>query len=179
MTMGHVYGVLGAAIAIILANIGSAIGVSRAGQMAGGIMSKDPSKFITTLVLQLLPASQGLYGLVTAFMAMTRLGLFGGSWVAGFTTSDGLSMLFLCLPVGIIGLISAIMQGNVCMSSMEMCIKQEGQFGKGIVMAVLVEVFAIFGLVLSLMGVMMIQPSGIASGEPIVNQAISMLSLLA
>ena len=60
--MGIVYALLGAAIAVLLAGAGSALGVGIAGQAAAGVVSEDPSKFAKVLVLQLLPGTQGLYG---------------------------------------------------------------------------------------------------------------------
>ena len=55
--MGYVYGSIGAVLAIVVSSIGSCIGVGKAGQLAGGFLSKDPSKFTAMLILQLLPAT--------------------------------------------------------------------------------------------------------------------------
>lgn len=151
--IGHVYGCIGAALAIILASVGSCIGVGRAGQMAGGILSKDPSKFGGLLILQLLPATQGIYGFIIAFMAMMKMGLIGGSDIV-FNKYQGLSMLAVCLPIAIIGFASAIFQGKVAMTGMELSVKQEGQTGKAIIMAALVEIFAIFSFVISLIAIL-------------------------
>lgn len=151
--MGIVYGCLGAALAIILSAIGSCIGVGKAGQMAGGLLSKDPSKFMAMLILQLLPATQGLYGFIVAFMAFSRMGILGGT-IQALTAAQGLSILVACLPIGILGLVSAIFQGRVVMAGMEMCFKQDKQTGHALTMAVLVEIFAIFAFVVSLMAIL-------------------------
>ncbi len=151
--MGIVYGCLGAALAIILSAIGSCIGVGKAGQMAGGLLSKDPSKFMSMLILQLLPATQGLYGFIVAFMAFSRMGIMGGT-IQALTTAQGLSILIACLPIGILGLVSAIFQGRVVMAGMEMCFKQDKQSGHALTMSVLVEIFAIFAFVVSLMAIL-------------------------
>lgn len=45
MTMGTVLALVGAALAVILAGMGSAYGVGVAGQAAAGVVSEDPSKF--------------------------------------------------------------------------------------------------------------------------------------
>ena len=63
MEMGLVYGFVGAAFAAIVAGIGSAVGVSIAGQAATGVIAEDPDKFGRVLLLQLLPGTQGIYGL--------------------------------------------------------------------------------------------------------------------
>lgn len=150
---GLMWAAIGAALAIILASIGSSIGVGRAGMMAGGILSKDPSKFGQVLILQLLPATQGMYGFIVSFIAMLNLGFIGGSPVT-ITVAQGLTVLGLCLPVGIIGLVSAVFQGKVAMTGMELCVKQDKQMGRAMTMAALVEIFAIFSFVVSLLGVL-------------------------
>lgn len=153
-TMGHVYGILGAAMAIIASCIGSVIGVGKAGLMAGGILSKDPSKFGGMLIIQLLPATQGLYGFLVAFFALIQMNIIGGGGIVDMSRTQGLAILGACLPVAIIGLISAIYQGKVVMAGMEMMVKQEKQLGRAVIMAVLVEIFAIFAFVVSLFAVL-------------------------
>ena len=53
--LGVVYGLLGAAIAVLFAGAGSALGVGIAGQAASGVVTEDPSKFAKVLIMQLLP----------------------------------------------------------------------------------------------------------------------------
>ena len=65
--MGMVYALLGAAVAVFLAGAGSAIGVGIAGQAASGVVTEDPSKFAKVLIMQLLPGTQGIYGLLVGF----------------------------------------------------------------------------------------------------------------
>lgn len=149
MEMGFIYAVIGAAIAMC-AGIGSAIGVSRAGQASSALLSKQPEKFGNVLVLQLLPASQAIYGFVVAFFAFINSGLISGEMVSNAT---GLSIMLACIPVGIVGAISAICQGNVAVSCISLVGKQEGQVGKSITMTVLVEIFAILSFVISLLGI--------------------------
>lgn len=55
---------IGAALAVGLSCAGSAIGVGTAGQAAASVLAEDPNKFSACLILQLLPGTQGLYGLV-------------------------------------------------------------------------------------------------------------------
>ena len=65
--LGIVYALLGAAVAVFLAGAGSAIGVGIAGQAASGVVTEDPSKFAKVLIMQLLPGTQGIYGLLVGF----------------------------------------------------------------------------------------------------------------
>ena len=76
--MGIVYALLGAAIAVLFAGAGSALGVGIAGQAAAGVVSEDPSKFAKVLVIQLLPGTQGIYGLLVGFITLSKIGLLGG-----------------------------------------------------------------------------------------------------
>ena len=75
---GIVWALLGAAISVALAGIGSAIGVGTAGRAAAGVVTEDPDKFAKVLLLQLLPGTQGIYGLLVAFLALSKVGILGG-----------------------------------------------------------------------------------------------------
>ena len=108
--LGIVYALLGAALAVFLAGAGSAIGVGIAGQAASGVVSEDPSKFAKVLVIQLLPGTQGIYGLLVGFITLSKIGLLGGG-ILDLTPQQGLLVLAACLPVGIVGLISGKSQG--------------------------------------------------------------------
>ena len=79
--LGIVYALLGAAVAVFLAGTGSAIGVGIAGQAASGVVTEDPSKFAKVLIMQLLPGTQGIYGLLVGFITLSKVGLLGGSVV--------------------------------------------------------------------------------------------------
>lgn len=152
-TYGTFWAILGAAIAVIFSGIGSAIGVGRAGQASAGLLSKDPSKFGNVLILQLLPATQGLYGFVVGFIVF----LFGVMNAdVGMATGMGLTVFALCLPIAFVGLVSAIMQGNVAVGGINLIGKQGKELGHAMTMAVLVEIFAIFAFIISFIGVLTI-----------------------
>ena len=68
--MGLFYALLGAALAVGVAGVGSAKGVGIASEAAAGVVTEDPSKFGKLLVLQLLPGTQGLYGLIIGIMVL-------------------------------------------------------------------------------------------------------------
>ena len=67
-TNGTVWALLGVALAVVLSRCGSAYGVGVAGQAAAGVVTEDPSKFAKVLIMQLLPGTQGIYGLLVAFV---------------------------------------------------------------------------------------------------------------
>ncbi|WP_459129701.1 V-type ATP synthase subunit K [Guggenheimella bovis] len=141
---GLFFGVLGAAIAVVLSGIGSAKGVGMAGEAASGIIIEEPEKFGRSLLLQLLPGTQGLYGFVIGLMVMGKL---NGS----MSLQEGLFILGACLPVGIVGLISAVKQAKVAIAGLNILAKNESQSMKGVIYAVMVETYAILSFVTSLM----------------------------
>ena len=155
MNWGNFYAIMGAAIAVIVSGIGSAIGVGRAGQASAALLGKQPDKFGNTMILQVMPSTQGLYGFVVAFMTMIKLNVFGE--MAALTAAQGWIIFAFCMPIAIVGLVSAIMQGNVAIGCINLIGKQENQLGHAIPMLVLVEIFAIFAFIVSILGVMLLE----------------------
>ncbi|MCR4409615.1 MAG: V-type ATP synthase subunit K [Candidatus Saccharicenans sp.] len=145
MSLGLTLAILGGAMAVFLAGIGSAIGVGLAGQAASGVMSEDPSKFGSMLLLAALPGTQGIYGFLSGFLVILKLGLIGGTALAP-TVQQGLQIMFACFPVAFAGLISAIHQGKVCAAGIYMVAKQPKEMTKPMVLAALVETYAVLGL---------------------------------
>ena len=127
--LGIVYALLGAASAVFLAGAGSALGVGIAGQAASGVVSEDPSKFAKVLIMQLLPGTQGIYGLLVGFLTLSKIGIIGGG-ALDISTSTGLLILAACLPIGIVGLISGKSQGKTAAASIGIVAKKPDQFGK-------------------------------------------------
>ena len=154
--MGTVYALLGAAAAVFLAGAGSAIGVGIAGQAASGVVTEDPSKFAKVLIMQLLPGTQGIYGLLVGFITLSNIGLIGGG-VAAVGTSTGLLILAACLPIGIVGLISGICQGRTSAASIGIVARKPEQFGKAMLFPAMVETYAILALLISILAVTAIQ----------------------
>lgn len=152
MSLGTFLAILGAAFAACLAGIGSAIGVGMGGQAAAGVTSEDPDKFSSCLILQLLPGTQGIYGLLVAFIVFIKLNMFSGS-IARLSMAQGLGILAGCLPMAIVGFISAIHQGRVAVSGMALVSKRPEEKSKAIVMAVMVETYAILALLVSFLAV--------------------------
>lgn len=154
--MGLVYAIMGAAVAVFLAGAGSAIGVGIAGQSAAGVVTEDPSKFAKVLIMQLLPGTQGIYGLLVGFITLSNIGLLGGGAVA-VSTSVGLQILAACLPIGIVGLISGIYQGKTSAASIGIIARKPEQFGKAMLFPAMVETYAILALLISILSITAIQ----------------------
>ena len=146
---GIVWALIGAALAAILAGCGSAYGVGVAGQAAAGVVTEDPGKFSKVLIIQLLPGTQGIYGLLIAFIALNKVGLIGGGGAAEVSTASGLLILAACLPIAVVGLISAMHQGRTAVSSIGIVEKKPEQFGKAMLFPAMVETYAILALLIS------------------------------
>ena len=152
--LGVVYGLLGAAIAVLFAGAGSALGVGIAGQAASGVVTEDPSKFAKVLIMQLLPGTQGLYGLLVGFITLSKIGILGGGGVE-VSVQSGLMILAACLPI--VGLISGIAQGKTAAASIGIVAKKPEQFGKAMLFPAMVETYAILALLISFLAVSGIQ----------------------
>ena len=161
MNIGTFIAILGAVVAAAMAGIGSAIGVGVAGKAAAGVTSEDPDKFSKCLVLQLLPGTQGIYGLLVAFLVFVKIDLFGS--VMALTLGEGLSLFAACLPMAVVGFLSALYQSKVACSGIAMVAKRPEESGKAIILTVMVETYAVLALLVSLLGVMMPTVSGIAA----------------
>ena len=149
MINGSVFALLGTAIAA-LAGIGSAIGVGIAGQAAAGVLAEDPKKFGKTLILQAIPGTQGIYGLLMAFLIFIRIGLLGGGMI-DLTVSQGLYILASGIPIGAVGIWSGIAQGKAAAAGIMLLGKRSDQLAKGIIYAAMVETYAIFALLISIL----------------------------
>lgn len=149
--MGLVFALLGAVLASLMAGIGSAIGVGAAGQAAAGVVTEDPTKFSKVLIMQLLPGTQGIYGLLIAFITLSQIGILGGS--ADVSLVKGLLYLAACLPMAFVGLWSAIRQGRASVSGIMMIAKKPDQMSKGMIFAAMVETYAILALLVSILAI--------------------------
>ena len=149
LSTGAALGMLGAGLAVCLAGAGSARGTGLAGEAGTGLLCEDPSKFGKVLILQVIPGTQGLYGLVVGFICLMRMGLLDGSYV-DLSLIDGLRYLAVCLPIAIGGGVSAVAQGRVAAGSINLLAKKPDDWSKGMVLCITVEFYAILSLLISI-----------------------------
>jgi V/A-type H+-transporting ATPase subunit K len=152
MNYGLFFAFFGVALAVGASGAGSSKGVGLASEAAAGVIIDDPSKFTQLLILQLLPGTQGLYGFIIGIMVMTDVGVLGGSPPADLTT--GLMYFAACLPIAIGGYFSAIAQGRVCTTGVNIVARKPTESAKAIVSASLVELYALLSFIVSLLLVM-------------------------
>ena len=147
---GMALALLGAGLAVGLSCVGSAKGTGIAGEAGSGLLSQDPSKSGKVMVLQLLPGTQGLYGLVVWFFALIQMGMLDGS-AAGMSVAEGLQYFAACMPMALGGLLSAIAQGRVAAGSINIRAKKPDDGSKGLILCGIVEFYAILSLLASML----------------------------
>jgi len=148
ITMGTVFAAIGAAVALGVPGICSAIGVKAAGVSAASAVAESKDNFKNALVLQALPQTQVIYGFITALFIVMGAGLLGGEG-AGVSTGYGLVSLGAGLIVALTG-VSSIFQGLVSSAGIAACAKNKDAFVPSLVFSGQVETPAIFGFICAL-----------------------------
>lgn len=140
LTLGY----LGIGIMIGLTGIGSAFGCSIGGSAAVGAMKKNSEAFGSYLTLSALPGSQGLYGFIGYFM-------LSGLLTPEMTMIQGAAVFGAGLGLGLVGLFSAIRQGQVCANGIVAIGSGYDVFGQSLILAVFPELYAILALVAAIL----------------------------
>ena len=145
---GLALALLGGGLAAGLSCVGSAKGTGYAGEAGAGLLCEDPGKFGKVMILQVLPGTQGLYGTVVWFFSIYCIGLLGG--VPAIDVTTGLQCFVACMPMALGGLFSAIAQGRVAASSINILAKKPADWSKCLVLCGIVEFYAILSLLASM-----------------------------
>ncbi|MCC8189786.1 MAG: V-type ATP synthase subunit K [Planctomycetes bacterium] len=145
--------ILGAMVALVLGGIGSALGISIAAGQGAGVLSEKPSLFGKVFLLILLPGTQGLYGMVFAFLVTNNTGIQASlaTAAANLTPGIGAAMGIVGVCLGLVLLLSAKYQGQTSAAAINLVAKKEDQFGRGIILPALVETYAVFGLLVAIL----------------------------
>jgi V/A-type H+-transporting ATPase subunit K len=152
MSYGMMLALAGAGMAVFLPGIGSALGILISSRAATGVLSEKPESYGQLLIMVVLPGTQGFYGFLAALLVMIKLNFFGGTQITSPSFQLGGLILLSCLPVAIAGLMTAIYQGKVSAAGIMMAAKRpEMAFKAGVVYAVMVEMYAILGLLATLL----------------------------
>lgn len=133
---------LGIAIMLILSGIGSAYGVTIAGNAAVGALKKNDGAFGNFLVLTALPGTQGLYGFAGYFMFQTIFSVLTPE-ISMFQAS---AVFAGGLTLGFVGLFSSIRQGQVCANGIAAIGQGHNVFTNTLILAVFPELYAIVAL---------------------------------
>ena len=140
--MNEILGYLGLGLMLSLAGVGSAIGTTIAGNAAEGALKNAPEKSSSYMILSALPATQGIYGFVAFFMLLSKMQA---------NPENGLVIFGVGLCVGLVCMISAMRQGQVCANGIVGVSQGHDVFTNTLIYAALPEFYAILGLVGALM----------------------------
>ncbi len=148
---GMALALLGTGLASLLAGIGSVLGIGIAARSATGVLSEKPERYGQMFIMVVLPGTQGLYGFLAAFLIMLKMNFFAAGGAIDISNQLGWQILIAGLPVAFAGLVSAIHQGKVCSGGILMAAKRpEMAFKAGVIYAVMVELYAMLGLVVTM-----------------------------
>lgn len=137
-----ILGYLGLGLVLALAGIGSSIGTTTAGNAAEGGLKKRPEASGNFMVLSALPATQGIYGFVAFFMLLSKMKA---------DPTQGLVIFGVGLSVGLVCMVSATRQGQICANGIVGVSQGHNVFTNTLIYAALPEFYAILGLVGALM----------------------------
>lgn len=139
---GQFLAIMGIAFAVIFSGFGSAVGVGQTGAAAAALTKDQPEKFVQSLILQLLPGTQGLYGFVIGFLIYLQLD-------PAMPVEVGANLLIASLPIAFVGWISAVYQGRAATAGLQILAKRPENVTNAIIYAVMVETYAILAFVIS------------------------------
>lgn len=137
--LSTILGYIGLGLVLALSGIGSAIGTTTAGNAAEGALKKRPESSGSYMVLSALPATQGIYGFVAFFTML------------GKVATEGAMVFGIGISVGLVCLISAVRQGQVCANGIIGISQGHDVFTNTLIYVALPEFYAILGLVGALM----------------------------
>lgn len=138
--LNTILGYLGLGLMLGLAGVGSSIGTTIAGNAAEGALKKNPEKSSSYMILSAMPATQGLYGFVAFLM-----------WLGKDFAADGAMLFGVGISVGLVCLMSAIRQGQVCANGIIGISQGHDVQTNTMIYAALPEFYAILALVAALM----------------------------
>jgi len=136
--------ILGIIISVLLAGIGSAKGGAMIGKAAAALISEQPEKFGQSLVLQMMSASQGLYGFIVGFLILMNI-----NNATDLMLWESLRYLGAGSIMGVAGLLTAIAQSETATAGIQILAKKPEHSTKGVLYAAMIETYAIFAFVVS------------------------------
>lgn len=136
------FSMIGPAIVLGLACLGSAIGCGIAGMASHGVMSRVDENHGKFIGMSAIPSSQAIYGFV--LMLLMKNAIIANTLTAwngiGIGTSIGLAIM-----------ISAIYQGMCAATGIQASAKQPAVYGKCLAALGIVESFSLFAFVFALL----------------------------
>ena len=152
MNWGLILAFIAVGLSVVLPGMGSAKAVGKCGECASGVSTENPEVDSKLLVLQLLPATQGIYGFLISIIIMINTGMLAGNPVA-ISLDQGVMLVVAALPITIVGLFSALKQGEAACAGMLLTGKHPEMSGKAVTKTVMVETYAVLALLVSFLAV--------------------------
>lgn len=145
---------LGAGIALAGGLAGSSCGIAIAGAAGAATLGQDSRQLRNVILLAALPMSRAFYAFIFLILiTATTIPAFADTSTPG----PGLSVLGIGVMAGIGFGVSGAFQGSVCASGIaELSRTEGGILANAIMLAVFVELLAVFSLVFSIMALGML-----------------------
>lgn len=140
--MNFNFDMAGPAIVLGLSSAGSCIGCGIAGLASHAVMSRVEEGHGKFIGMAAAPSSQSIYGFILMLLMSKAI-------TAG--TLPPISAMFIGTFAGIAMMFSSIYQGKVCASGIQASAKQPAVFGKCFAAIGIIESFALFAFVFSLL----------------------------
>lgn len=149
------WALLGGGMAAVLGGIGSAIGITIASSVVSGIVTEDGEKFGKLIPIAAMPGTQGIYGFITAILALVFFGIFGGD--VGLESGVGFKVFLACQPVAWLCLFSGIYQGKTGAAAAGIIARRDEDAGKALILPALVETYAVLSLIVTVLMMLILQ----------------------
>ncbi len=130
---------VGVALMVGLSGTGSVYGLAICGNAVVGSLKKRPEALGTYILLSALPSTQGIYGFVGYF-------LIQGFLVESMTALQGAAIFAAGLTMGLVCLLSAIRQGEICANGIAATGSGYNVTAGTMIMAAFPEFYAILSL---------------------------------
>lgn len=130
---------IGVAVMLFLTGVGSAYGVTIAGNASIGAMKKNIGAFGNYITLSAMPGSQGIYGFLGYF-------LFKPFLVESISAFQAYAILGGGLALGVVGLFSALRQGQTAANGIAAIGNGHPVFGNTLILCAFPELYAILGV---------------------------------
>ncbi len=136
------FNMVGPVLVLAIPSIGSCIGCYIAGSASHAAMSITEEGHGKFIGMSAAPASQSIYGFV--LMLMMKQAILSGA----LSPISGIAMGLFC---GLAMLASAVFQGRVCATGIQASVKQPSVYGKCWASIGIIESFALFTFVFSIL----------------------------
>lgn len=149
MSIGVIIAITAAVLSIVLGGLGTLLGTNFVAKGGTGVVAENAKAFGGVLLTSALPSSQGIYGFLAAILVLQNLGVVSGE-IVQIDAQTGWAYFIAVMPVALLGLVSGYGQGKVLQSGLRIIANSPKDAGKSVILGVLMESMAVFGLLLSI-----------------------------